>query len=125
MNFDATQNSNFSICRKMYSNTNLETTLGEIVFNIYYYPSWFKGLYFVLGSLALLSNAACLGYIYKRLNLSNIVNLIPLLDCVNNIVGFCIIAITSLLALIDQSFGNLSCYLNIPLLGTMAFLSKY
>ena len=108
----------------MYSKTNLESTFGEIVFNIYYYPSWIKGLYAVLGSLALLSNTVCLGYIYKKLNLTNIVNLIPLLECVSNIVGFSIIALISILAFLDLSFGNLTCYVNIPLLGIMFICSK-
>ena len=108
----------------MYSRTNLESTFGEIVFNIYYYPTWVKGLYAVLGSLALLSNMVSLGYIYRKLNLSNPVNLIPLLECTNNIIGFGIIATISLLAFIDSSFGNLTCYVNNLTLGATFLCSK-
>ena len=108
----------------MYFKTNLESRLGEIVFDIYYFSPWIKGLYVVLGSLALLSNTVSLGYIYKRLNLSNVVNLIPLLECVNNIIGFCVIAFTSLLAFLDSSFGNMACYVNLPLLKAMFLCSK-
>ena len=108
----------------MFSETKLESLLGGIVFDIYYFPSWIKGLYAVFGSLALLSNSVCLVYIYKKLNLSNAVNLIPLLECVNNIIGFCIIGVISLIAFVDLSFGNLTCRVNIPVLGMMFMCSK-
>ena len=108
----------------MYSKTNLESALGYIVFNIYHFSTWIKGLYIVLGSLALFSNTVCLGYIWKRLNLSNVVNLIPLLECINNVIGFSVMAVVSLLALIDSSFENQTCYVNIPVLGAIFLCSK-
>ena len=109
----------------MYSETNLTSTLGELDFSIFYFPPWFKGLYAVLGSAAFVSNSVSLGYICKKLNLSNVVNFIPLLECVNNMVGFCSIAIVSLLAYFDSTFESLTCYFNIPILYTMFVSSKY
>ena len=108
----------------MYSETKLESSFGGIVFNIYYFPSWIKGLYTIFGSLALLSNSVCLGYICKRLNLTNAVNLIPLMECFNNIIGFCIIAVINFIAFVDSSFQNLTCRVNIPVLGMMFICSK-
>ena len=109
----------------MYFETNLNSTLGELDFSVFYFPPWIKGLYAVLGSLALGSNSISLGYICKKLNLFNTVNIIPLLECVNNIIGFSSMAIVSLLAYLDSSLGNLTCYVNFPVLLTMVGSSKY
>ena len=109
----------------MYFQTNLNSTLGELDFSVFYFPPWIKGLYAVLGSLALGSNSISLGYICKKLNLFNTVNIIPLLECVNNIIGFSSMAIVSLLAYFDSSLGNLTCYVNFPVLLTMVGSSKY
>ena len=93
----------------MHSETNLTSTLGELDFGVFYFPPWLKGLYAMLGSAAFVSNSMSLGYICKKLNLSNVVNLIPLLECVNNMVGFCSIAIVSLLAYFVKELPNLPC----------------
>ena len=109
----------------MYSKTNLTSTLGELDFSIFYIPPWMKGLYAVLGSAAFVSNSMSLGYICKKLNLSNVVNFIPLLEFVKNLVGFSSMAIVSLLAYFDSTFESLTCYFNIPILYTMIISSKY
>ena len=110
---------------KMYSETNLTSTLGELDFSIFYFPPWLKGLYAVLGSAAFVSNSVSLGYICKKLNLSNVVNFIPLLECVNNMVGFSSMAIVSLFAYFDSTFESLTCYVNLPIFLTMVICSKY
>ena len=109
----------------MYSKTNLTSTLGELDFSVFYFPPWLKGLYAVLGSAAFVSNSVSLGYICKKLNLSNVVNFIPLLECLNNILGFGSMAIVSLLAYFDLTFETLTCYINLPILFTMFISSKY
>ena len=79
----------------MLHNLTLETSLGIVDFTIFYFSPWLKGYFIILWTLVVLSNACSLLYIYRKLNLSNVVNLIPLLDCVINLIAFLIIAISS------------------------------
>ena len=80
----------------MLHNTTIETSLGTVDFTIFYFSPWMKGYFVILWTFVVLSNACSLVYIYRKLNLSNVVNLIPLLDCVINLISFFIIGISSL-----------------------------
>ena len=82
--------------KEMLHNLTLETSLGTVDFRIFYFSPWLKSYFVLLWTLVVLSNACSLAYIYWKLNLSNVVNLIPLLDCVINLISFIIIAISSL-----------------------------
>ena len=79
----------------MFSNNTLESTYGPMDFVSFEISIWLKIYIFFLWTLVVLSNLCCLIYIYQKLNLSNIVNLIPLLDCTLNLVGFLMIGIFS------------------------------
>ena len=50
-------------------------------------PSMHRAYFVFLGSAVLFSNACGLGYIYKRLNMTNAINIIPIIECVMNIVA--------------------------------------
>ena len=80
----------------MLHNTTIDTSLGTVDITIFYFSSWLKGYFVILWTFVVLSNGCSLVYIYQKLNLSNVVNLIPLLDCVINLISFLIIAISSL-----------------------------
>ena len=79
----------------MLSNFTLETSLGRVDLAIFYFSPWLKGYFVVLWTLVVISNVCSLMYICCKLNLSNVVNLIPLLDCVINLIGFLLIAVSS------------------------------
>lgn len=80
---------------RMFSNNTLESIYGPMNFVTFEISIWLKIYIFILWILVVLSNLCCLIYIYQKLNLSNIVNLIPLLDCAMNLVGFLMIGIFS------------------------------
>ena len=79
----------------MYTDITLETSFGKLYFMMFQFSIWFKIYTFILWALVMVSNACCFVYIYRKLNLSNVVNLIPLLDCAMNLVGFIMIGIFS------------------------------
>ena len=79
----------------MISNKTLESTFGPMDFAIFQLSIWFKIYVFILWTFVVLSNACCFVYIYQKLNLFNIVNLIPLLDCTMNLIGFIMIGLSS------------------------------
>ena len=74
--------------------------------------------YFVfLGSAVLLCNSCGLGYIYKKLNIANAINMVPLIECVINIAACLTLAAFCLSYALDKterlSVGNTLLVLNI------------
>ena len=97
---------------EMFAKETLETTYGNQEVEIFHFSLWSKCLFIVLWTLAIISNLFGLVYIYKKLSLTNVINLVPFLEGIINVIGFMVIGINSLISIIDVSYGNFSCEAN-------------
>ena len=115
----------------MFSKENLETTYGNLEVEIFHFSLRSKCLFLVLWTLAILSNLFGLVYICKKLSLTNVINLVPFLEGIINVLGFMVIGINCLISIIDVSYGNFSCEANsitLPMMtvcGTNMILIQY
>lgn len=105
----------------MFSNIRLETAFGELNFAIFRFSPWTITYNSILWIAVVLSNAVSLTYIIKKLNTSNLINQIAILECLVNIVGFVLIGIVSLLAVFDPSKNYFSCQASYSTLLTLWF----
>ena len=96
----------------MFSKETLETTYGNLDVEIFHFSLWSKCLFIVLWTLAIISNLFGLVYICKKLSLTNVINLVPFLEGIINVLGFMVIGINCLISIIDVSYGNFSCEAN-------------
>ena len=108
----------------MFSKETLETTYGNLEVEIFHFSLWSKCLFFVIWTLVILSNLFGLVYIYKKLSLTNVINLVPFLEGIINVIGFIVIGINSLISIIDVSYGYISCDANSITLFIMIFCGK-
>ena len=108
----------------MFSKFKLETSFGELDFAIIQLSPWIKAYNSILWIAVVLSNALSLAYIIKKLNTSNLINLIAILECLVNILGFVIIGIIGLVAIADPSDGYISCHTNFTILVILMFTGK-
>ena len=97
---------------EMFSKETLGTTYGNLEVEIFHFSLWSKCFFFMVWSLAILSNLFGLVYIYKKLSLSNVINLVPFLEGIINVIGFMVIGINCFISIIDVSYGNFSCEAN-------------
>ena len=108
----------------MFSYIKLETTFGELDFAIFHLSPWTITYNSIMWIAVVLSNAVSLSYIIKKLNTSNLINLIAILECLVNIVGFVIIGVVSLHAVFDPSKNYFSCRASYSTLLTLWFTGK-
>ena len=101
-----------SMTEVMFSKETLETNYGNLEVEIFQFSLWSKCLFLVLWTLAIISNLFGLVYIYKKLSLTNVINLVPFLEGIINVIGFMVIGINCLISIIDVSYGNFSCEAN-------------
>ena len=109
----------------MFHKQSLVTTYGNLEVEIFHFSLWSKCLFTVLWTLVILSNIFGLMYIYKKLSLTNVINLVPFLEGIINVAGFLAIGISSLISIIDVSYGYFSCEANSLTLFIMMFCGKY
>ena len=108
----------------MFSKFKLETSFGELDFAIFQLSNWIKAYNSILWIAVVLSNVLSLAYIIKKLNISNLINLIVILECLVNILGFAIIGIIGLVAIADPSNGYISCLASFTILMILMFTGK-
>ena len=98
------------VCRLSFS------FLGDLEFKTFQLSPWIVAYHTILWTFVVSTNALSFGYIIKKLSTSNLINLIAILDCLNNILGFAIIGIFSLLASFESSYRYLACKANFTIL---------
>ena len=108
----------------MFSKFKLETSFGELDFAIFQLSPWTKAYNSILWIAVVLSNALSLAYIIKKLNTSNLINQIAILECLVNIFGFVITGIFGLVAIADPSNGYISCHASFTILIILIFSGK-
>ena len=100
----------------MFSNISLQTSFGGLEFETFQLSPWIVAYHSILWTFVVLTNTLSLGYIINKLSTSNLINLVAIVECLNNIFGFAIIGIFSLLASFESSYRYLACKANFTIL---------
>ena len=108
----------------MFSNISFQTTFGDLEFKTFQLSPWIVAYHTILWTFVVLTNALSFGYILKKLSTSNLINLIAILECLNNILGFAIIGIFSLIASFESSYRYLACKANFTILVLLILTCK-
>ena len=106
----------------MFSNISFQTSFGDLEFKTFQLSPWIVAYHTILWTFVVSTNALSFGYIIKKLSTSNLINLIAILDCLNNILGFAIIGISSLLESFESSY--LACKANFTILVLLILTCK-
>ena len=108
----------------MFSNISFQTSFGDLEFKTFQLSPWIVVYHTILWTFVVSTNALSFGYIIKKLSTSNLINLIAILDCLNNIFGFAIIGIFSLIASFESSYRYLACKANFTILVLLILTCK-
>ena len=100
----------------MFHNISFQSSFGDLEFATFQLSPWIVTYHTILWTFVVSTNTLSLGYIIKKLSTSNLINLIAILECLNNIFGFAIIGIFCLLASFEASYRYLACKANFTIL---------